>query len=158
MAINKEVTELADKIQAKITKDENGNAAATVYFETLPETITADQATAVHNHDANYIPACRLAAGRFAVQSLNAGNATDTSVTTFDYGKTGTVTVDFTGAEEIRKPGTSAESGEKITSYGRGATIVRTEIDPKGKTGTMGAVNKELAAIARAAITGEKAE
>lgn len=153
MAINDAIQNMSKTIQEALTADENGNATATVYAATLAQSdLTPEQADKVHTHDATYIPAARLAAGRFFLGSLTKDNAGTARTATVDFGANGSITTDIVGSEEIRKPGTAADSGETITTYAKGTTIVKTGIDPKGKTGTMGAVNKELDAAYRAAL------
>lgn len=150
------VTKLAAKITERLALDEAGNGVVpdTIFSETLPETLTMDTVNEVREHDCHFAAAATQAYGQMAAKHFVGDKVTQTGTAVFPMGsKHNLVEVSYTGRDETRKPGSS--TGEMVTRHGITKIIVQTALDPKAKTGAMGAVTREIAAAALEAQGGK---
>jgi len=69
--ISTEIKDLADQIAKGITfKDGKVEVDANTYVQTLPESISVEQAKAIHKHHSNFFPAATLALGNVALEAM----------------------------------------------------------------------------------------
>lgn len=126
--------DIATKLADHITVDGNKlTLAEGAYESTLPETITAEQAKAVHAHDKAYIPGFTKAAGEAGLKVLkDNSNFAHVTAETVVGNSNVTVTVERT-AQVSAGPAKAGEKPKTREVHGYTTTRVNTKINNEVK-------------------------
>lgn len=142
------VTELADKIYAKLTKVDNAtiSAPADIYSECLPEELTMETVTQVRQHDGAFIAATTKAVSDYALAAFAADASIEEMSAKVSMGGKDSVTTTILREKEFTN--SFAKEGEPKTIKKFGVVSSTVEYQHTRNVGELKAVRAEIAAKA----------
>lgn len=142
------VSELADKIYAKLTKVDNStiSAPADMYAQTLPEELTMDTVTQVRQYDGAFIAATTKAVSDYALTAFASDASIEEMTSKVSMGGKDSVTTTILREKEFTN--SFAKEGEAKTIKKYGVVTSTVEYQHTRNIGELKAIRAEISAKA----------